>query len=79
VQQLRDRLIEEEKQVQNVRLIFKNIKLKVNRIHIWFEDDYYNQYLKKNFSFGISIEQLNIQTTGDQWQFNTAKKYMDKK
>jgi len=34
VQQLRERLIEEEKQVQNVRLIFKNIRLRVSRVHI---------------------------------------------
>lgn len=42
VEQLRDRLLEEEKQVQNVRLIFKNLKLRINKLHIRFEDDYYN-------------------------------------
>ena len=63
VEQLRERLLEEEKQVQNVRLIFKNLKLKINRLHIRFEDDYYGQYLGKKFAFGISIQSLNVQST----------------
>ena len=38
---LKEGLIDEEKQVQNVRLIFKNIKLNISRLHIRYEDDYY--------------------------------------
>ena len=52
---LRDRLIDDEKQVYNVRLIFKNLKLTINRLHIRYEDDYYQAALGKKFAFGLTI------------------------
>ena len=52
---LKEKLIDEEKQVQNVRLIFKNIKLSIDRLHIRYEDDYYQAELGKKFAFGIII------------------------
>ena len=52
---LREGLIEEEKQVQNVRLIFKNIKLNISRLHIRYEDDYYQADLGRKFAYGITL------------------------
>jgi len=55
---LRDRLVEDEKQVQNVRLIFKNLKLTISWLHIRYEDDYYQADLGKKFAFGLTVQSL---------------------
>ena len=52
---LKERLVEEETQVQNVRLIFKNIKLTIKNLHIRYEDDYYQADLGKKFAYGITL------------------------
>ena len=52
---LKDRLIEDEKQVQNVRLIFKNLKLTINKMHIRYEDDYYSGAMGKKMAFGLNL------------------------
>ena len=55
---LKDRLIEDEKQVHNVRLIFKNIRLTIRKLHIRYEDDYYQAALGRKFAFGLTIQNL---------------------
>ena len=57
---IKERLIDEEKQVQNVRMIFKNLKLNISRVHIRYEDDYYSKFLGKKFAFGVTIDQLIV-------------------
>lgn len=53
---LQDRLVEEESQVMNVRIIFKNIVLNINKMHVRYEDDYYQSDLGKKFACGITLE-----------------------
>jgi len=72
---LKEKLIDEEKQVQNVRLIFKNIKLRIDRLHIRYEDDFYQSDLGKKFAFGIIIRSLQLNSGNDDWQFPQQKKY----
>jgi len=68
---LKERLIEEEKQVQNVRLIFRNIKLLIKRLHIRYEDDYYQADLGKKFVFGLTLNTLRVASSGDDWNLDT--------
>ena len=69
---LKARLLDEESQVKNVRLIFKNIKLTIRRLHIRYEDDHYSAALGKKFAFGITIDQLNIFSGVDEWDFSST-------
>ena len=64
---LKERLIEEEKQVQNVRLIFRNIRLTISRVHIRYEDDYYQADLGKKFAFGVTLSSLMVQSATEDW------------
>jgi hypothetical protein len=53
-----------------VRLIFKNIKLTIRRLHIRYEDDYYSAALGKKYAFGLTIDQLNVFSGSDEWDFS---------
>ena len=69
---LKGRLLDEESQVKNVRLIFKNIKLVIRRLHIRYEDDHYSAGLGKKFAFGITIDQVKIFSGSDEWDFSQS-------
>ena len=70
---IKERLNDEEKQVQNVRMIFRNLRLNIQRLHIRYEDDYYSRFLGKKFAFGITIEQLFVQTCKESWDMEMNK------
>jgi hypothetical protein len=70
---IKERLNDEEKQVQNVRMIFRNLRLNIQRLHIRYEDDYYSRFLGKKFAFGITIEQLFVQTCKESWEMEMNK------
>jgi hypothetical protein len=67
---LHQRLVEEESQVQNVRLIFKNLILNVSRLHIRYEDDYYQADLGKKLAYGITIEKLFVSSGDQNWNIS---------
>lgn len=70
---MRERLIEEETQVQNVRLIFRNIKLNIQRLHIRYEDDYYQADLGKKFVFGLTLKNLFVDSVKENWGINQGE------
>tara|TARA_B110000285_G_C15078376_1_gene592041 strand:- start:833 stop:1006 length:174 start_codon:yes stop_codon:yes gene_type:complete len=53
--------------VQNVRLIFRNIRLTISRVHIRYEDDYYQADLGKKFAFGVTLSSLLVQSAAEDW------------
>ena len=65
----KQRQIEDEKQVQNVRLIFRNLRMKIRKLHIRYEDDYYQAAFGKKFAFGVTARELSVQTGQDEWKF----------
>lgn len=69
-QYLHERLVEEESQVMNVRIIFRNIVLNVTRMHIRYEDDYYQADLGRKFAFGMTIERIFVQSGSHDWTIN---------
>jgi hypothetical protein len=54
----------------NVRIIFRNIVLKIQRLHIRYEDDYYQADLGRKFAFGITIEKIFVQSGTHDWSVN---------
>jgi phosphatidylglycerophosphate synthase len=69
-QYLQERLVEEESQVMNVRIIFRNIVLSVTRMHIRYEDDYYQADLGRKFAFGMTIERIFVVSGSNDWTIN---------
>lgn len=69
----REKLQEEEQQVQNVRLIFNNLQLRISRLHIRYEDDHYQKHLGKKFAFGMTIDELSVFSVDTDWLQETAK------
>ena len=53
--------------MQNVRLIFRNIRLTISRVHIRYEDDYYQADLGKKFAFGVTLSSLLVQSAAEDW------------
>jgi len=62
--------VEEEKQVMNVRIVFRNIVLTVSRMHIRYEDDYYQADIGRKFAFGITLERVFIRSGSHDWTIN---------
>jgi hypothetical protein len=60
---------EEAIQKQKDKLIqfFKGLKLKINKIHMRYEDDYYQA--DTPYSFGVVIESASINTSDTTWDF----------
>ena len=66
---IKTRLIEDEGQVRNVRLIFKNLQVRIRKLHIRYEDDHYQMAPGKNFAFGITLESLQVYSSMEDWDF----------
>jgi len=49
--------------------IAKGVKLHLHRIHIRYEDDYFNHH--RPFSMGILIEALDLNNKDTHWEFET--------
>jgi hypothetical protein len=43
--------------------------LKVRKLHIRYEDDYYQAALGKKFAFGVTVRELAVHTGQDDWKF----------
>ena len=56
--------------MRNVRLIFNNIKLSIRKLHIRYEDDYYQVSPGKNYAFGMTLESLHLHSSGEDWDFS---------
>ena len=52
-----------------MRLIFRNLRLKVRKLHIRYEDDYFQAALGKKFAFGVTVRDLSVHTGQDDWKF----------
>lgn len=48
--------------------LFNGIKVDVSRVHIRYEDDYFNHH--RPFSVGIMIDAINLDSTNNHWTFN---------
>lgn len=53
-----------------MRIIFRNIVLSVQRLHIRYEDDYYQADLGKKFAFGVTLDKLFVNSGQHEWTIN---------
>jgi hypothetical protein len=49
--------------------ILNGIKVSVHRIHLRYEDDYFNNH--RPFSMGMMIDQVSLDNTTSHWNFKT--------
>lgn len=49
--------------------LFNGIQLTIKRIHIRYEDDYFNHH--RPFSMGLTIEKIALGSTQSHWTFQT--------
>lgn len=50
--------------------IFGALQLEINRIHIRYEDDYFNNH--RPFSLGLAIEKIQLRNHVTHWTFKTS-------
>ena len=65
-----DNILEADDEDQNERQMLDHIQIKINGLHIRFEEDYFNA--DKPYSMGIIADQLNVSTSPagrEIWQF----------
>lgn len=46
------------------------MQLTINRIHIRYEDDYFNDH--RPFSMGLTIDKINLGNAASHWKFHTS-------
>lgn len=49
--------------------LFQGIKLNINRIHVRYEDDYFNGH--RPFSMGLMIDGISLDNTDNHWTFHS--------
>lgn len=49
--------------------LFNGIKVNVNRVHIRYEDDYFNHH--RPFSMGLVIDAINLDSVDNHWTFHS--------
>lgn len=49
-----------------VAQVVKNVQVKISNIHIRYEDSFSNA--ARPFSFGVTLNRLNFETTDERWQ-----------
>lgn len=62
----------EFKEVKGLKWIIKlagGLKVDIKRIHIRYEDDYFQHH--RPFSFGFMIEQIQMDNSESDWKFET--------
>lgn len=57
-----------------MRLIFRNIRLNIQRVHIRYEDDYYQSDLGRKFVFGLTLSHIYVGTANENWNIDTSGK-----
>jgi hypothetical protein len=53
-------------------MIFKNLQVKIRKLHIRYEDDHYQMAPGKNYAFGITLESLQVYSSMEDWDFSTG-------
>ena len=59
--------------------LFGGLKLEIKRLHLRYEDDYFQQ--NKPFSFGLMIDSISLDNSDTDWNFEsplTMNFYRDK-
>lgn len=49
--------------------LFNGVKLNINRIHVRYEDDYFNNH--RPFSLGLMIDAINLDNATNHWTFHS--------
>lgn len=54
---------------EDVNTFLKNLKFKIKKLHIRFEDDYFSA--QSPFSLGLVVDEISFENSDSEWSFNS--------